>query len=197
MRQLTLLMTEKLLCREAKQLASDCVQQSLMVRTKFVNCIFSSQILFPFTSDRFFLLPNEYLLPWIHLMAQGMSFSVLPEPFHSLLLLPGQWRQQLGQSDVTLAENHRIVVPQASCHTGWGSLSLHKVLHFALGSQGRPYLVRALCCGIGRLVFLRSATPWVKAVKCQPHLQVGVLHHSNNTVSFGHFAGNWKHRHLG
>ena len=56
MRQLTLLMTEKLLCREAKQLASDCVMQSLMVRTKFANCIFSSQILFPFASDRFFLL---------------------------------------------------------------------------------------------------------------------------------------------
>lgn len=58
MRQLTLLMTEKLLCREAEQLASDCVMQWLMVRTKLANCIFSSWTLFPFTSDRFFLLPK-------------------------------------------------------------------------------------------------------------------------------------------
>lgn len=46
---------------------------------------------------------NEHLVPWMHLVAQGMSLAVLPEPFHSLLLLPGQQRQQLGQSDTALA----------------------------------------------------------------------------------------------
>lgn len=46
---------------------------------------------------------NECLLPRMYLVAQGTSFSVLPEPFHSLLLLPGQQRQQLGQSDIAVA----------------------------------------------------------------------------------------------
>lgn len=197
MRQLTLLMTEKLLYREAKQLAS--VLYSHWWSGLNLQMVFSPpRFSFHSLVTDFSCFTNEYLLPWIHLMAQGMPLSVLPQPFHSLLLLPGQRRQQLGQSNMTLAENQWIVVPQASCHTGWGSLSLHKVLHLLCSWVTKEALLSArFVCGVGRLVFIRSTAPWVKAVKCWPCPQVGVLHHSDNTVSFGHFAGNWKHRYFG
>lgn len=90
MRQLTLLMTEKLLCREAKQLAS--VLYSHWWSGLNLQMVFSPpRFSFHSLVTDFSCFTNEYLLPWIHLMAQGMPLSVLPEPFHSLLLLPWLW----------------------------------------------------------------------------------------------------------